>query len=132
MSLWLSLKPDARSSTNSNVNYVEGYSLAFGTDINWAYEPENQIYAGGLKQTIRAGKATGGTSSINGIQPKTYKSTSGNWSETKNGTGRAFSHTTRSQKISRCPLKNKLRMATLTTPMTIGRTAPCRWIGPQQ
>ncbi|KAL4990894.1 hypothetical protein BDW68DRAFT_174627 [Aspergillus falconensis] len=65
MSLWLSLKPDARSSTNSNVNYVEGYSLAFGTDINWAYEPENQIYAGGLKQTIRAGKATGGTSSIN-------------------------------------------------------------------
>ncbi|KAL6239672.1 hypothetical protein BDW75DRAFT_249747 [Aspergillus navahoensis] len=52
---------------NFNVTYVEGYSLAFGTEIDWAYQTENQIYAGGLKQTIRAGKAIGGTSTINGM-----------------------------------------------------------------
>lgn len=51
---------------NANVTNVMGYSLAFGTEIDWAYETANQTYAGGLKQTIRAGKAIGGTSTING------------------------------------------------------------------
>lgn len=51
---------------NANVTDVMGYSLAFGTEIDWAYETANQTYAGGLKQTIRAGKAIGGTSTING------------------------------------------------------------------
>lgn len=51
---------------NFNVTYVEGYSLAFDTEIDWAYQTEEQIYAGDLKQTIRAGKAIGGTSTING------------------------------------------------------------------
>ncbi|KAL4771361.1 hypothetical protein BDW60DRAFT_190654 [Aspergillus nidulans var. acristatus] len=50
-----------------NVTYVEGYSLAFDTEIDWAYQTEEQIYAGDLKQTIRAGKAIGGTSTINGM-----------------------------------------------------------------
>ncbi|RDW78651.1 GMC family oxidoreductase [Aspergillus mulundensis] len=52
---------------NFNVTYVQGYSLAFGTEIDWAYQTENQTYAGGLQQTIRAGKAIGGTSTINGM-----------------------------------------------------------------
>ncbi|KAJ5751450.1 uncharacterized protein N7511_008415 [Penicillium nucicola] len=52
---------------NFNVSDVMGYSLAFGTEIDWAYQTENQTYAGGLKQTMRAGKAIGGTSTINGM-----------------------------------------------------------------
>ncbi|KAJ5776540.1 uncharacterized protein N7511_001551 [Penicillium nucicola] len=52
---------------NANVTNVMGYSLAFGTEIDYAYQTANQTYAGGLKQTIRAGKAIGGTSTINGM-----------------------------------------------------------------
>ncbi|PYI02328.1 choline dehydrogenase [Aspergillus sclerotiicarbonarius CBS 121057] len=52
---------------NFNVTDVQGYGLAFNTGIDWAYQTENQTYAGGLKQTIRAGKAIGGTSTINGM-----------------------------------------------------------------
>lgn len=51
---------------NFNVSNVMGYSTAFGTEVDWAYQTENQTYAGGLRQTIRAGKALGGTSTING------------------------------------------------------------------
>lgn len=51
---------------NPNVTDVDGYGLAFGTDIDWAYQSTNQTYAGGAKQTLRAGKAVGGTSTING------------------------------------------------------------------
>lgn len=51
---------------NINVSAVAGYGRAFGTDIDWAYQTEDQTYAGGSKQTIRAGKAIGGTSTING------------------------------------------------------------------
>ncbi|KAL4753291.1 hypothetical protein BDW72DRAFT_210463 [Aspergillus terricola var. indicus] len=47
---------------NFNVTYIEGYSLAFDTEIDWAYQTEKQTYAGDLKQTIRAGKAIGGMS----------------------------------------------------------------------
>ncbi|GCB20568.1 glucose oxidase [Aspergillus awamori] len=52
---------------NFNVSNVMGYSTAFGTEVDWAYQTENQTYAGGLQQTIRAGKALGGTSTINGM-----------------------------------------------------------------
>ncbi|KAB8223270.1 hypothetical protein BDV33DRAFT_44181 [Aspergillus novoparasiticus] len=52
---------------NFNVSNVMGYSTAFGTQVDWAYQTENQTYAGGLQQTIRAGKALGGTSTINGM-----------------------------------------------------------------
>lgn len=51
---------------NFNVSNVLGYSTAFGTQVDWAYQTVNQTYAGGLKQTVRAGKALGGTSTING------------------------------------------------------------------
>lgn len=51
---------------NHNVTQITGYGLSFGTAIDWAYETENQTYAGGSKQIMRAGKAIGGTSTING------------------------------------------------------------------
>ncbi|KAJ5125092.1 Glucose-methanol-choline oxidoreductase N-terminal [Penicillium bovifimosum] len=52
---------------NHNVSTVTGYGRAFGTEIDWAYQTEDQTYAGGGKQTMRAGKAIGGTSTINGM-----------------------------------------------------------------
>ncbi|KAK9848416.1 hypothetical protein MYU51_016609 [Penicillium brevicompactum] len=52
---------------NHNVSTTTGYGLSFGTAIDWAYQTEDQIYAGGSKQTMRAGKAIGGTSTINGM-----------------------------------------------------------------
>jgi choline dehydrogenase-like flavoprotein len=52
---------------NPNVSATTGYGLSFGTDIDWAYRTEDQLYAGGSKQIMRAGKAIGGTSTINGI-----------------------------------------------------------------
>lgn len=55
---------------NHNVSTTTGYGLSFGTAIDWAYQTEDQIYAGGSKQTMRAGKAIGGTSTINGIISK--------------------------------------------------------------
>jgi len=51
---------------NHNVSTTTGYGLSFGTDIDWAYQTEDQLYAGGSKQIMRAGKAIGGTSTING------------------------------------------------------------------
>lgn len=51
---------------NPNVTDVDGYGDAFGTEIDWAFQTINQTYAGGLTQTMRAGKAVGGTSTING------------------------------------------------------------------
>lgn len=51
---------------NVNVSTVTGYGKAFGTEIDWAYQTEDQTYAGGSKQIMRAGKAIGGTSTING------------------------------------------------------------------
>jgi choline dehydrogenase-like flavoprotein len=52
---------------NPNVTDVNGYGLAFGTAIDWQYESVNQTYAGGQRQTLRAAKALGGTSTINGL-----------------------------------------------------------------
>ncbi|KAJ5115996.1 hypothetical protein N7456_000344 [Penicillium angulare] len=52
---------------NPNVTTVTGYGLAFDSDIDWAYKTEDQTYADGKKQTMRAGKAIGGTSTINGM-----------------------------------------------------------------
>jgi choline dehydrogenase-like flavoprotein len=51
---------------NTNVTDIGGYGLAFGTDIDYAYQTRNQTYAGGKVQTLRAAKAIGGTSTING------------------------------------------------------------------
>jgi hypothetical protein len=49
------------------VTSVSGYGNAFGTQIDWAYKSINQTYAAGTIQTLRAGKAIGGTSTINGM-----------------------------------------------------------------
>lgn len=51
---------------NTNVTSIGGYGLAFGTDIDYAYQTRNQTYANGKPQTMRAAKAIGGTSTING------------------------------------------------------------------
>lgn len=56
---------------NPNVTNVAGYGRAFGTHIDWAYQTEDQKYAGGSKQIMRAGKAIGGTSTINGTPAHT-------------------------------------------------------------
>ncbi|KAH6647821.1 hypothetical protein BKA67DRAFT_539662 [Truncatella angustata] len=52
---------------NKNVTDVDGYGLAFGTDIDWAYESVNQTYGGNTRKVLRAGKALAGTSAINGM-----------------------------------------------------------------
>ncbi|TGO49519.1 hypothetical protein BCON_0208g00220 [Botryotinia convoluta] len=52
---------------NPNVTNPSGYGLAFGTDIDWAYQSTNQKYAGNMSQVLRAGKVIGGTSTINGM-----------------------------------------------------------------
>ncbi|THW49630.1 FAD/NAD(P)-binding domain-containing protein [Aureobasidium pullulans] len=52
---------------NKNVSTVDGYGLSFGTEIDWQYESTPQAYAGNKTQTLRAGKALGGTSTINGM-----------------------------------------------------------------
>ncbi|KAG0157766.1 hypothetical protein PDIDSM_4951 [Penicillium digitatum] len=52
---------------NPNVTDTLGYGKAFGTDIDWAYGTTAQEYAGGFSQIVRAGKALGGTSTINGM-----------------------------------------------------------------
>ncbi|KAL1870108.1 hypothetical protein Plec18167_007626 [Paecilomyces lecythidis] len=52
---------------NPNVTDTAGYGKAFGTEIDWAYETVNQEYAGDHTTIVRAGKAIGGTSTINGM-----------------------------------------------------------------
>ncbi|KAI4721652.1 FAD/NAD(P)-binding domain-containing protein [Aureobasidium sp. EXF-10727] len=52
---------------NKNVTTVDGYGLSFGTPIDWQYQSTPQAYAGNKSQTLRAGKALGGTSTINGM-----------------------------------------------------------------
>jgi hypothetical protein len=58
---------------NKNVTNVDGYGLSFGTEIDWQYESAPQAYAGNKTQTLRAGKALGGTSTINGKPSITYQ-----------------------------------------------------------
>ena len=52
---------------NVNVTSAGGYGKAFGTDIDWAYKSSPQAHATNKTQTLRAGKALGGTSTINGM-----------------------------------------------------------------
>lgn len=55
--------------TNENVTSPNGYGLAFGTEIDYAYPTTPQKYANNLTTSLRAGKALGGTSTINGMFP---------------------------------------------------------------
>ncbi|KAF2167199.1 GMC oxidoreductase [Zasmidium cellare ATCC 36951] len=52
---------------NPNVTSSTGYGLAFGTDIDYAFQSTPQEHAGNKSQILRAGKALGGTSTINGM-----------------------------------------------------------------
>ncbi|KAK1671888.1 GMC oxidoreductase [Colletotrichum godetiae] len=52
---------------NVNVTNPNGYGLAFGTDIDFAFQTTNQTFGDGSVQTMRAAKALGGTSTINGL-----------------------------------------------------------------
>jgi choline dehydrogenase-like flavoprotein len=51
---------------NPNITETSKYGNAFGTAIDWQYESVPQAYAGDAPQILRAGKALGGTSNING------------------------------------------------------------------
>ena len=55
---------------NANVTNVLGYGLAFGTDIDYAFTTVDQPFAGSGPQILRAGKALGGTSTINGTSTR--------------------------------------------------------------
>lgn len=51
---------------NINVSRVDAFTLALNTPIDWQYETTSQTYAGGRTLEYNAGKALGGTSTING------------------------------------------------------------------
>ena len=51
---------------NPNVTETDRFTVALGTPIDWQYESINQTYAAGQKVSCPAGKALGGTSTING------------------------------------------------------------------
>ncbi|TVY43942.1 Glucose oxidase [Lachnellula occidentalis] len=52
---------------NPNVTDADKFTVALGTSIDWQYESTNQIYAAGQTVLCSAGKALGGTSTINGM-----------------------------------------------------------------
>ena len=52
--------------SNPDVTDTDGYGRALGTAIDWQYKTTLQNYANNKVQTLRAGKAIGGTSTING------------------------------------------------------------------
>lgn len=58
--------------TNENVTDANGYGLAFGTEIDYAYPTMPQTFANNLSTPLRAGKALGGTSTINGMFPPSH------------------------------------------------------------
>ena len=53
---------------NPNVTGTDKFTAALGTSIDWQYESTNQTYAAGQTVSCPAGKALGGTSTINGKQ----------------------------------------------------------------
>lgn len=53
---------------NINVTSVKNFPLALGTNIDWNYVSSNQTNAAGQSLAYHAGKALGGTSTINGEQ----------------------------------------------------------------
>lgn len=57
---------------NANVTRVDNYGLSVGTDLDYSFQTVNQTQAGGKVLTLSAGRALGGSSSINGSHPKIY------------------------------------------------------------
>lgn len=60
---------EAGGEVNNNPNVTDPNNLfvALGTAIDWQYESANQTHAGDRKIPFSAGKALGGTSTINGM-----------------------------------------------------------------
>ncbi|CAN9401760.1 unnamed protein product [Alternaria alternata] len=52
---------------NPNITDTSKYGNAFSTSVDWQYESVPQTFAGNASQVLRAGKALGGTSNINGM-----------------------------------------------------------------
>lgn len=52
---------------NPNVTSVAGFGLSYGTSIDWQYHTAPQAYANNQEIDYHAGKALGGTSTINGV-----------------------------------------------------------------
>ncbi|KAF9885600.1 hypothetical protein FE257_012806 [Aspergillus nanangensis] len=52
---------------NPNVTGVSGFGLGFNTAVDWQYETTAQVYANNQAIVYHAGKALGGTSTINGM-----------------------------------------------------------------
>ncbi|QSZ35240.1 hypothetical protein DSL72_008109 [Monilinia vaccinii-corymbosi] len=52
---------------NTDASRVDGFALGVNTSIDWQYDTTSQTYAGGRKLKYNAGKALGGTSTINGM-----------------------------------------------------------------
>jgi choline dehydrogenase-like flavoprotein len=52
---------------NPNVTNTTQFGLALGTSIDWLYQSVPQKYANNKSQVYDAGKALGGTSTINGL-----------------------------------------------------------------
>ncbi|OWY53459.1 alcohol oxidase [Alternaria alternata] len=52
---------------NPNITDTSKYGNAFSTLVDWQYESIPQTFAGNASQVLRAGKALGGTSNINGM-----------------------------------------------------------------
>ena len=60
---------EAGDSVFNNTNVTESsilWILNLGTSIDWQYQGSNQTYADGKPRTLSAGKAIGGSSTING------------------------------------------------------------------
>jgi hypothetical protein len=55
---------------NPNITDTSKYGNSFSTAIDWQYQSVPQTYAGDGPQVLRAGKALGGTSNINGSSTK--------------------------------------------------------------
>lgn len=62
------------ASSNPNVTSSTGYGLAFDTPIDYAFQSTPQQHAENKSQTLRAGKALGGTSTINGMLKQSLRS----------------------------------------------------------
>jgi choline dehydrogenase-like flavoprotein len=60
------IEPGDEQRTNPNVTSVNNFPLALDSDIDWKYSSVPQTHAGGRVIQYNAGKAIGGTSTING------------------------------------------------------------------
>lgn len=60
------IEPGTDQRHNANVTTTNGFGQSFGTPIDWAYNTVKQSEAGNREFGLHAGKAWGGTSTLNG------------------------------------------------------------------